>query len=309
VDRRSVEALFDREWDRVFGRARFDHVLNVEGYGPYWAMLLSRAPSHRSVWLHNQLWTDAHKYVEGKQPNRERLLAVFSTYPAYHELVSVSEPLSRLNAQDLGRFAGAARFVSVRNMLPAAELVALRASEGGRERAGSSTFVSVGRLSPEKGHALVVSAFRHVLDAVSSARLLLLGEGPERGDLEKLVADLGLDDVVEIAGHVDDALERVSRSACLVLASSHEGAPMVILEARSLGVPVIAADFPSVEGVLPQGTGTVVPRDVRSLAEAMLRTLRHENGTVLDPYAWNASAREELRTLVSRTVPDDELSA
>jgi len=295
--RRAVEALFDREWERVFGKAQFDHVLNFEGYGPYWAMLLSRAPSPRSIWLHNQLWTDAHKYVDGRQPNRERLLAVFSTYPGYGELVSVSEPLARLNASDLARFAGRARFVSVRNMLPAADLLALRAAHGTREGRVPPTFVSVGRLSPEKGHALVVEAFRHVHDLESATRLLVLGDGPDRRMLEDLVADLGLDDVVTIAGHVDDALVRIARSACLVLASSHEGAPMVILEARAMGVPVVATDFPSVTGVLPPGSGTVVPREVGSLAEAMLDILHHENGPALDPRAWNLAAGDELSAL------------
>lgn len=302
--RAAVEALFDREWRRVFGKAQFDHVLNFEGYGPYWAMLLSRAPSRRSIWLHNQLWTDAHKYVEGRQPNRERLLAVFSTYSGYQDLVSVSEPLARLNAQDLARFAGDARFVSVRNMLPAAELLVLRRSDGTPAPGGPRTFVSVGRLSPEKGHALVVAAFRRVHDVEPSTRLVVLGDGPERRELEDLVADLGLDDAVTIAGHVDDALARVARSSCLVLASSHEGAPMVILEARALGVPVISADFPSVAGVLPPGSGIVVPREVGSLAEAMLGTLHHENGSVLDPRAWNVSAGEDLRALVARTVAE-----
>src|SRR5690606_21237402 len=117
VDSPRTVRLFEREWARVFGTLRFDLVLNFEGYSPFWAMLLSVGPSRCAIWLHNEMWTDAHKVVNGEQPNLERFLSVFSTYHRYDDVVSVSEALHAVNVQDLAPFVRTDNFTWIPNTL------------------------------------------------------------------------------------------------------------------------------------------------------------------------------------------------
>ncbi len=98
--------------------------------------------------------------------------------------------------------------------------------------------LSVGNLLPLKGHHLVIEA----LAGIPAATLLVVGEGPERGALEALARDRGLADRVRLLGRVphDQLAEIYSAADVLVLASSREGWPNVLLESMACGTPVAA---------------------------------------------------------------------
>ena len=104
------------------------------------------------------------------------------------------------------------------------------------------TLLSVGHLIPRKGHHLVIEA----LAQLPGWRLLIVGEGPERGRLEALAARLGVSDRVRLLGaRAHSGLGRVYGAAdVLVLASSREGWANVLLEAMACGTPVVASDIP-----------------------------------------------------------------
>lgn len=97
---------------------------------------------------------------------------------------------------------------------------------------------SVGHLIERKGHDLVIGA----LPALPGVRLLIAGEGPERGRLEQLAARLHVADRVRFAGAVphEQLAGLYSAADALVLASSREGWPNVVLEAMACGTPVVA---------------------------------------------------------------------
>jgi glycosyltransferase involved in cell wall biosynthesis len=83
-----------------------------------------------------------------------------------------------------------------------------------------------------------------VRSAFPSARLTLVGEGPERPALEALVAELGLGDSVELAGAEADPSERLRGSDLFVLPSREEGMSVALLEAMAMGVPLVATAIP-----------------------------------------------------------------
>ena len=134
------------------------------------------------------------------------------------------------------------------------------------------TIGSVGRLSEQKGYTHLLAAMPQILEHHSQARLVLLGDGELRVSLEAQVRQLGLQSQVEIAGQVNNVLERLEDFDLFVSPSLWEGLPTVIMEAMAISVPVIATDIPgSREMITHQKNGWLVPpADPSALAKAII---------------------------------------
>ena len=106
----------------------------------------------------------------------------------------------------------------------------------------------VGRLAPEKGLDTLIDAWPAVRAAYPTARLILIGEGPERTTLEARVAARGLalgpGQAVEIPGAAPDATAALRDADLFVLPSREEGMSIALLEAMALGVPIVASSIP-----------------------------------------------------------------
>lgn len=163
------------------------------------------------------------------------------------------------------------------------------------EHAAGKTFVNVARLSPEKNHERLIRAFARVHEHDENAHLVIVGNGKLRRNLRQLVVSLGIRDNVTFTGQVSNPFIAMAQADCFVLSSDYEGQPMVILEARALGLPVISTDFGSVRDSVPREAGLVVERTVGSLATGMQRFLAGEvSGQPLDLEAYNAEAMQQL---------------
>src|SRR5690606_8682632 len=103
--------------------------------------------------------------------------------------------------------------------------------------------IAVGRLSPEKDFAALIAGFA-VLRDERAVRLTILGEGPQRPALERLVRRLGLSDCIALPGFVAEPADWVARAGLLVSTSRHEGFGNAIVEALACGTPVVATDAP-----------------------------------------------------------------
>lgn len=140
--------------------------------------------------------------------------------------------------------------------------------------------VYLGRLSPEKGPATLVDAFAQVVGKLPDARLIFVGDGAQRDELELAVKRRGIEHAVEFRGWVPygPELKEVLASAdVLALPSYSEGMPSALLEGMAAGLPVVgttAGDIPAVVSV--HGAGTIVPpRDAEALAEALLDVMQN----------------------------------
>ena len=106
----------------------------------------------------------------------------------------------------------------------------------------------VGRLAPEKGLDTLIDAWPAVRAAHPAARLILIGEGPERPALEARVAALGLalgpGQAVELPGAAADATAALRDADLFVLPSREEGMSIALLEAMALGIPLVASSIP-----------------------------------------------------------------
>ena len=113
--------------------------------------------------------------------------------------------------------------------------------EGKREK----RFVAVGRLEPQKNFSMLIEAFAEFNKEVSGYRLMIYGEGKERDKLEKLIADLGMQDIIYLPGRDKDVLNRINNATAFILSSDYEGMPNALIEAMCMGMPVISTDCPS----------------------------------------------------------------
>lgn len=105
--------------------------------------------------------------------------------------------------------------------------------------------VAVGRLAPEKNHALLINAFSEIASKYPQYTLKIYGVGPLEHSLKKQIAELGLTDRVFLMGSKKRVMFEVQQSDIFVLSSNFEGFPNVLIEAMASGMPVISSDFPT----------------------------------------------------------------
>jgi glycosyltransferase involved in cell wall biosynthesis len=133
--------------------------------------------------------------------------------------------------------------------------------------------LAVGRLSREKGQVDLIDAFRrlHRAHPGLAAKLVIVGEGPERPRIEQAVLRWGMAGRVRLVGQVTDPREYYAAADLFVLPSHSEGCPNVVLEAIAAGVPVIATSAGGVPEILRHGQSALLvePRQPRALVEAI----------------------------------------
>ncbi len=154
---------------------------------------------------------------------------------------------------------------------------------------GVPVVLAVGKLKPQKDYPTLLRAFALACSR-RPLRLLVLGEGDLRPELERLVRQLGLDADVAFEGFVANPFAYMARASVLVLASAWEGLSNVLLEALACGCPVVSTDCPSGPREILEGGryGTLVPvGDPAALAEALLAALHRS----ADPERLRARAR------------------
>lgn len=135
--------------------------------------------------------------------------------------------------------------------------------------------LGVGRLTHQKNFDLLLRAFAKVR-ADRDARLIILGDGNQRENLERCIKDLGIEDRVDLHGFVSNPYAYMEKASLFVLSSVFEGLPTVLIEALACGCPVVSTDCPNgPPEILEDGKwGTLVPmNDEDALARAMLESL------------------------------------
>ena len=137
-------------------------------------------------------------------------------------------------------------------------------------RRNNKQIVSIARLVPIKGISYLMRAMARVKDG----SLVIIGDGPERNELELLSRSLELGDRVFFAGWVSDRskiLDHLKQAAVFVLPSLSEGRPRVLIEAMACGLPVVATNVGGVSEIVVEGVNglLVPPRDEMALAKAI----------------------------------------
>ena len=135
---------------------------------------------------------------------------------------------------------------------------------------------AIGRLVWQKGFEYLIEAMPEILQDISQAKLLLVGEGPLRHELEGLARKLDVYTRVIFAGFRSDIQDLLSMIDILAVPSLLEGFPMITLEAMAMAKPIVATQ---IEGIVEQISDSdegilVPPRDTEALASAILRLIK-----------------------------------
>lgn len=220
-----------------------------------------------SVELANRGWLDRHMQI----------WSVRYLYPlAYNVIVT-----SRGVADDMARFTGLDR--SLITPAPPPTIDPQRVEKAMENPpihswlrdGGPPVILGVGELSGRKDYATLMRAFAE-LRKKRSCRLVLLGEGGKRSQLEELAQSLGIAGDVDMPGFVEDPYPYMARAGVFAHASRWEGLGMVLAEALATGTPVVSTDCPNgPREILAEGRyGTLVPvADAPAMAEALAHTL------------------------------------
>lgn len=132
--------------------------------------------------------------------------------------------------------------------------------------------VSVGRLAQVKQYDLAIKAANHLKKAGIKFLWFIVGEGPERNNLERSIDEFGLQENVILTGSVLNPYPVIKNSDVLVISSSYEAQPMVGNEALILGIPVISTNYPTAyELINDQINGLICENSLAGITDALLR--------------------------------------
>jgi glycosyltransferase involved in cell wall biosynthesis len=203
------------------------------------------------------------------------------TLPAARRVVTVCAPFAR-RLESIGvcserirvRHNSASPFIT-----PTPD--AIESVRGKLQLARDPVILTVGRLSREKGNADLLQAIALLAGSgrLGNARVVIVGDGPERDALQVLASRLGIAERVALAGYQSDVRPFYSLATVLAVASHSEGSPNVVLEAMAAGVPVAATAVGGVPEILESGdTGLMVePGNAPAMAGAIERLLCDED--------------------------------
>ena len=239
-----------------------------------WARRLARVPDRVVVSVHSTLSITAQHAPQ----MRGRVMPFFVRrfYPWADKVVAVSKGV----AEDLIECTGLPRerIQVIYNPVVTPEINSLAESPLDHPWFVSGkvpVVLGVGRLAAEKDFPTLIRAFARARKQ-RGARLVILGEGEERPNLEALIRELGLGADVALPGFVDNPYAYMARAAVFVLSSAWEGFGNVLVEAMAVGTPVVSTDCPGGPAEILDGGkyGSLVPvGDVAALAGAVSAAL------------------------------------
>jgi glycosyltransferase involved in cell wall biosynthesis len=160
-----------------------------------------------------------------------------------------------------------------------------------KKRGSGFIFLSYGRLIERKGFAELILAFNEVRKEYPAVKLVIYGEGPERSNLEILIARLNLQEAVSLPGLSHEVHHKLTEVNCFAFPSWYEGFSGALVEAMLAGIPIIASDIPmNLEAITPGHNAlTFKVKSVEDLASKMEYAISHQEEMAL----MGEHAREE----------------
>lgn len=222
-------------------------------------------------WVHVNL----KNYLSVLSPVHVKLIQW--TYPHLAAVVAVSEGAAKSIAELIPSLRGKIEIVHNPLLL---DKICLLAQEPPDADLFGPIVLAAGRLTYQKGFDVLIRAHVKLLERGGKQRLVILGEGPARKELESLIHELGAQNSVSLPGFKTNPYAWMKRANIFVLSSRFEGFGLVIAEALALGTPVVSTDCPSGPAEILEGGryGLLVPvEDAAALAAAIARVLTDSN--------------------------------
>lgn len=161
-------------------------------------------------------------------------------------------------------------------------------------------FVNMGRLSPEKGQDNLIRAFAEFHKKHNKSKLYILGQGPLKEYLQEIINEVGMNDSVYLMGQLENPFTFMKKCDCFVLSSHYEGQPMVLLEAMTLGMKIIATDIVANRTVLEDGKyGLLVENSINGLEKGLLTLVNKDDSFEVAQFNYRKYNNTALKSFYS----------
>ena len=304
---KKMKQLFQRECRRRFQGADFEQVIQYTGYEVRHIKLYQEFTCPKAIWVHNDM------LEEIKLRKNQHLLTLQEAYRNYDTVAIVTTDLYEPTRTIGGKEANIVtvnnchnyREVQRKGKLPVMfdadtqsnvmeqELVQILESD-------AKKIITVGRFSPEKGHAMLIEAFGKCLKNNPDCYLIIIGgHGPLYE--ETVAAAKAVSDRIIVIKSMTNPMAVMAKCDLFVLSSYYEGLGLTLLEADALGLPTISTDVQGPRGFVTEHGGTLVPPTVEGLCKGMEQFFAGKVKPMLIDYeAYNQKAAEQFRGLFAR---------
>jgi glycosyltransferase involved in cell wall biosynthesis len=252
-------------------RGRFD-IVDAWLFHAYAITSLTRPVTRIPVLIAGRRSLSHHKHRFGRVERLLDRIARRSVDAIVANSDAVRAEVARYEGIDIGRMRVIHNGLDIPAPLPPAARDALRAAWG----VGPDDVLigCVANYKSGKGQEMLIRAIARALPGTPRLKLILVGEGPRRPELERLVDDLGIHDAVLLHGAEPDARDIIGAFDIAAQASVSEGLPNAVLEAAAAGLPIVATDAGGTAEILDQGrTGILVPIDDEAAMAAAISRL------------------------------------
>jgi len=159
---------------------------------------------------------------------------------------------------------------------------------------------TVANFRPQKDFETLLKAFSNLINSGKRYELWVVGDGPTRPDIEMLANEMGIGTHVRFIGTLANPTEMYQMFSIFVLSTHYEGHPLVILEAMSFGLPIVATKVSSISEVITDGVNGLLvnPKDPDSMAEAIQKLLT-------DQLLYDQLSEASLKTFKAQQTVDE----
>jgi glycosyltransferase involved in cell wall biosynthesis len=226
---------------RLIRRHRVSVVLSFIEQANIINILASNIAGHQAVISQR---TNPRQQYEGKGLLGKVISQISARlYPKAARIIAVSNGVKEIIISDYKL--DARRIAVIPNPVDIASVVELSKKETSMALP-DDYLIHVGRLNVKtKAHDTLLNAYKKISSFHPDLKLILVGDGPDKGQIKAMIKDLDLSESVILAGWQDNVYPFMARAKALVLCSRYEGWPNVLVEAMTCGCPVVATDCPT----------------------------------------------------------------
>ncbi|SFA82422.1 CDP-glycerol glycerophosphotransferase [Acetitomaculum ruminis DSM 5522] len=275
--KKKFDSQYKREQRKHFHAMKFSQVIHYNGYERYVIAMFQRFDCPRTIWVHNDM------VQEIKNKGNQNIHLLRDAYASYDRVVVVSDDIVEPTVEISNRRDN----VVVLENLHDYERVLEKGqkeiifdeptvSNVSRQRlleildTNYPKFINIGRFSVEKGHFRLIDAFEDFYEDNKNAALIIIGGTGKLYDktLEKVNESPAKDNIVLI-NCIDNPMPILKSCDLFILSSLYEGLGLVILEADTLNVPVVACDVNGPRGFMKKHNGTLIESSKEGIYKAM----------------------------------------
>lgn len=282
--RKKLHGFYAREYARNFGWARLNWCIHYTGYERKVTGLFLEAPCKRGIFAHSDMERELRE--KGNQ-HEQTLREAYQNYDmtaaagvsAYESVLALGGSRPRLflveNCHD---YAGTLRKAGEEIAFDSFTVSnhSLQELKGALEKEGRK-LITIGRFSAEKGHGMLLEAFGRYHKEIPASILIIIGGGGELYEETKKKAEaLGLGDCVFLIRSMTNPMPVLKACDLFLLSSYYEALGLALLEADTLGLPVVTTDIPGPGDFVQKHGGCVVNLNAEGLYEGMMAYERGE---------------------------------